>query len=444
MNREELTPHVEELKRVLGDKISEEELLKELDAYLNVYHVDIMSAKRGILRKHGDVDLDTGSFVTGGAVVKKIGELTGSEMNVDILAKVVFAEKKNVQIKNSARTIISGILGDETGTASFTVWNGEDIELEKGAVYMFKNCYTKLWNDKVQISTGNRSTISRENVEISTPERQISYSSSVAKVADLKEGIGNVTITVKIVSVECRNIMVKGEPRVVFSGIAADTTGKVQFSAWKDFELQEGETVCIKNAYIRAWKGIPQLNFGDRSEVSRVDDTIGDIASAVDSRRTVGEIVRNGGGIDITVSGTVVDVRVGSGLIKRCPVCNRSILGTECMSHGTVEPVQDIRLKVVIDDGTGALSAIIGRELTEKLTGMTLKMAVDLSKARGETEAVTRAMADRVLMRRVTVTGNVMSDDYGPMMIVSSADDDKIDVPARAAELLKKVEEAIM
>ena len=444
MDREELTPHLEELKRVLGDKVGEEELLKELDTYLNVYRVDVKSAKRGILKKHGAGDPGAGIFTSSGSISKKIGDLTGSETTVDILAKVVFAEKKSVQIKGSPRTIVSGILGDDTATASFTVWDGENCSLDKGAVYLFKNCYTKLWNDKVQINMGNRSVIQRENVEMATPERQISYSSSVAKVADLREGIGNVTVTVKIVSVESRNILVKGEPRVVFSGIAADTTGKVQFSAWSDFGLQEGETVCIKNAYIRAWKGIPQLNFGDRSEVSRVDDTIGDIDEATLSRKSVGEIVRNGGGIDMTVSGTVVDVRSGSGLIKRCPQCNRSILGTECLNHGTVEPVYDVRLKVVIDDGTGAMSAIIGREVTERLTGMTLKMAMDLAKARGEADAVARAMAGKVLLRHVRLTGNVMSDDYGPMMIVRDAEEEDTDIPRRAADLLKKVEEAVM
>ena len=174
MDMNELTPHLEELKRVLNGKVSEEELLRELDIYLNKYRTDITSAKRGILKKHGATTPIQSSFVTAASVSKKISALSGSEQNVDILAKVVFSDKKQVTIKGSPRVIVSGILGDETGTASFTVWDGENCELEKGAVYLFKNAYTKLWNDKIQINLGNRSVISRENVELAMPERQIS------------------------------------------------------------------------------------------------------------------------------------------------------------------------------------------------------------------------------------------------------------------------------
>ena len=41
------------MKRVLGDKIDDEQLEAELNKYLNDYHVNIESAKRGIIRKYG-------------------------------------------------------------------------------------------------------------------------------------------------------------------------------------------------------------------------------------------------------------------------------------------------------------------------------------------------------------------------------------------------------
>ncbi|MBE6525716.1 MAG: single-stranded DNA-binding protein [Thermoplasmata archaeon] len=444
MDMNELTPHLEELKRVLNGKVSEEELLRELDIYLNKYRTDITSAKRGILKKHGAATPTQSSFVTAASVSKKISALSGSEQNVDILAKVVFSDKKQVTIKGAPRVIVSGILGDETGTASFTVWDGENCELEKGAVYLFKNAYTKLWNDKIQINLGNRSVISRENVELAMPERQISYSSSVAKISDLREGIGNVTISGKIVSIESRNTVVRGEEKTVFSGIIADETGKVQFSAWTDFGLSEGDCVCIKNGYIRAWKGIPQLNFGDKSEVSKVDDTFGNVEGTSATKKTVSEIVKNGGGLDNAVSGMVVELRTGSGLIKRCPQCNRSILGTDCLTHGHVEPVMDLRMKVIVDDGTGAINAIIGRELTEKLTSITLSMATELAKARGDSEIIAKSIAERIMLKHITITGNAMNDEYGPMMIVKDAEIDEIDVIAEAESLLAKVEEVLM
>ena len=112
--------------------------------------------------------------------------------------------------------------------------------------------------------------------------------------------------------------------------------------------------------------------------------------------------------------------------------------------HGTVEPTDDLRMKITIDDGTGAISAIVGRELTEKLTAITLNVALDLSKARGESEIISKSIAERVVMKHISVRGNVMKkEDYGPMMIVKDASFDEVDVKSGAEELLAKVEEVI-
>lgn len=440
MEGKELTPIIEEMKRVLGDKIDEEQLKAELDKYLNEYHVGIDAAKRGIMRKYGASD--STSFVTAGSVVKKVGELTGTEQNVDITAKVVYVDNKNITVKGLSKTIISGILGDETGTASFTVWEPGSVMLEKGAVYNFKNCYCKLWNEKVQINLGNRGRVEpASGVTMDLPERTIQTTSRECKIGDITDGMGNVTVTGRILSAEARDVTVKGAPKTVYSGIMADDTGKIQYSAWNDFSLKEGETICVKNAYIRSWKGIPQLNLGDRCEVSRVNvdfETV-DTASPL---KTVDEVSRIGGGLDITIEGLIVDIKAGSGLIRRCPQCNRSILNGTCTAHGQVEGIPDLRLKVVVDDGTGAIGAIINRMDTEKLTGVSMAAAQGLASVQGE-GIVGREMAGKALMKRVRITGNVMSDNFGPSMIVKKMDTVEVDLEGEAAKLLEEVEASL-
>ena len=440
MEGKELTPIIEEMKRVLGDKIDEEQLKAELDKYLNEYHVGIDAAKRGIMRKYGASD--STSFVTAGSVVKKVGELTGTEQNVDITAKVVYVDNKNITVKGLSKTIISGILGDETGTASFTVWEPGSVMLEKGAVYNFKNCYCKLWNEKVQINLGNRGRVEpASGVTMDLPERTIQTTSRECKIGDITDGMGNVTVTGRILSAEARDVTVKGAPKTVYSGIMADDTGKIQYSAWNDFSLKEGETICVKNAYIRSWKGIPQLNLGDRCEVNRVNvdfETV-DTASPL---KTVDEVSRIGGGLDITIEGLIVDIKAGSGLIRRCPQCNRSILNGTCTAHGQVEGIPDLRLKVVVDDGTGAIGAIINRTDTEKLTGVSMAAAQGLASVQGE-GIVGREMAGKALMKRVRITGNGMSDNFGPSMIVKKMDTVEVDLEGEAAKLLEEVEASL-
>ncbi|MDR0198435.1 MAG: single-stranded DNA-binding protein [Methanomassiliicoccaceae archaeon] len=432
---EELTPHIEELKRVIGEDVDEEQLIDELNTYLNVYHVSVDAAKKGIMRKYGK---DTPLFVSAASIAKKLSEMTGDEKNVDLTARVVFIEEKQITARGVPKTIFSGILGDETATAPFTVWDVGKFELTKGETYNFKNAYTKKWNDKLQINFGERSIAEVSERKIQLPERNISYSSDT-KISELTDGKGDVTVTGKIISVEPKTINSRGEVRTVFTGYIADDTGKVQFTAWNDVDLKADETICAKNAYVRAWRGVPQLNFGDQCEISRVDAVFAEVHSGL-SKRSIGDILRTGGGLDVMVSGSVVDVRTGSGLIRRCPECNRSILGDECATHGKVEVLQDLRMKVVIDDGTGALTAVVNREWTEKLIGMTLEKAIQLSKQTGDQDSVLRAMDERVLVMNVTASGNVLSDDFGPMMIAREIVETATDVIGEAEGLMNKVE----
>ena len=438
MERTELTPHIEEIKRVLGDKIDDEQIETELRKYLDDYHVDVNAAKRGIIRKYGGND---SGFATASNVAKKIADLTGTEANVDVVAKIVYVETKNITVKGLNKTIVSGILGDDTGTASFTVWEPGAVQLEKGSAYTFKNCYCKLWNDRVQINIGNRGRIETAiGVEFNVPNSGASLSASDVKIGDIRDGMGSVNVTGKILSVEARKINSRGEEKIVFSGIIADGTGKIQYSAWHDFELKEGESISAKNCYIRAWKGIPQLNIGDRATVERLDTDIA--VDAGESQKTVADVTRIGGGLDITIEGVVVDVKNGSGLIKRCPTCNRSMFNGICSVHGTVEGVPDMRMKLVVDDGTGAIGAIVNRADTEKLTGVSMTAAMGLAAARGE-GVVIRELMGKILLRRVRITGNVMSDDFGPSMIVRSASDVEVDVQGEAEKLLSEVEAAL-
>ncbi len=368
--------------------------------------------------------------------MKKISELDGKETSVDLRVKVVSVEKRTINTKNGEKEIVSGRIGDETGTVPFTVWEPADIV--KGGSYMFRNCYCKSWNDTPQVNVGNRGRVEPIDAAIDVAEVTYDRSGEECKIRDVHEGSGNVTVRGRVMSVEVRDVVIRGENRTVWSGILADETGRIQYSAWKDFGLKEGDSVRVSDAYVRAWKGIPQLNMGERCEVSRIDSDFQPVGAG-GSLRTVGEIMRTGGGVDLDVEGLVVDIRAGSGLIKRCPQCRRSILNGSCVAHGPVEGVSDLRLKAVIDDGTGAIGAVIGRADTERLSGMTLNDAEALASKLGE-GAVAAKLASMVLMKRVRASGNVTVDDFGPSINVNGIKAIEVDTAAEAKALLNDVE----
>lgn len=439
MNKEDrITPLFEDLKKVLEGKVEDAQLRNTIKTYIEDYGVDENRAKAAIIKKFDPST--TSGFVTADTVSKKIGDLTGTEMNIDLTVKIVYVESREVSIRGKATPILSGIIGDDTGTCSFTIWDRDDITLIKGGTYSFRNAYTKLFRNQAQVNIGTRGKIEEVDADIDVRSTQMPSSEpTVAKIGDLTEGMGSVTVTGRILSIEARNVIANNEPKTVYSGIISDESGKVQYSAWNDFSLNEGDTIRVKNAYVRSWRGIPQLNMGDRTEVEKVDDNLIELDDTV-NRRTVAEVIDVGGAIDVEIDGMAIDLREGSGLIGRCPTCNRAVRDGECSLHGRVEPVADLRMKLIIDDGTGAISAIVDRGNTEGLTGISLSEAERMSGDAGDPSVVSRRIAEIVLMRKVSVNGNVLSDEYGPTMIVKGISFKPVDVKAGAERLYEEME----
>src|SRR5437867_11304422 len=81
--KEELAPHVHDINRALGNKVSEQEIGRELSSYLNVYRVSLDTAKRSIVKKHGG---NPATLAIG--VSKTIRELGPAEPSVNLRARL--------------------------------------------------------------------------------------------------------------------------------------------------------------------------------------------------------------------------------------------------------------------------------------------------------------------------------------------------------------------
>ena len=86
------------------------------------------------------------------------------------------------------------------------------------------------------------------------------------------------------------------------------------------------------------------------------------------------------------LNGKITQIYDGSGLIQRCPKCNRWIIDDFCMVHSDVEGVWDLRIKARFDDGKERCTLIFKRDVTEKSANITLKEAKEL----GETTTLER------------------------------------------------------
>ncbi|MGD0056851.1 MAG: DNA-binding protein [Methanomassiliicoccales archaeon] len=439
MEKEELAPHVSEIARVLGGKIEESEIWKELDTYLNHYRVSLETAKRGIVKKFGG---DPSALTRG--VRKPIQQLGLNEQSVDILARVVTVNPKDVEVDGKPKSILCGILGDESGTIPYTAWDADRLPMQKGEVVLIRNAYTKEWGGQPQVNLGNRASIEpqpADAVKLQEGAPRAFPDTGEVKISQLSESIGGVTVTARVLSIEKREVEVSGEKRIVFSGIMADETGKVQFSAWYDFELKRNDLITIRGAYVRSWCGIPQLNLGERSQVTRPSVKFPTGAELAEAKvRSIGDMEKVGGGVDVLVRGTVVEVRKGSGLIFRCPECNRVVQKNACRVHGNVQASPDLRIKAVVDDGYATMTAVMNRKMTESIMETTLDDSLRLAKEAMNPDVIRERIDEKLFAQPVEVTGNVTSDEYGLMMIVSDARITIPEVRGEASALLTRLE----
>lgn len=100
-------------------------------------------------------------------------------------------------------------------------------------------------------------------------------SASVIKVRDLKPGMENIAVVVRVLqSFGARTIETKAGIRTLNEYVVGDDTGKVKLVIWgvKAPALNVGEVVEITNAWVSAFRGEVQLNAGRSSSISKASE----------------------------------------------------------------------------------------------------------------------------------------------------------------------------
>ncbi len=433
MIKDDLAPHVDDVLNALSGadiEISREEIEKELSRFME-YGVPIDQAKQTLIKKFGGVAV----FASGKSSERKlIADLQPNERNVNLLCRLITVNPKEITVKGDNRKIFYGILGDESGTISFTAWSSE-FDFEKGDVVEISNAYTRQWQSGVQINLGNQARIIKTDKD-KLPES--AFKPRELKVKDLHSGIGAVDITVRIIEITTREAEINGVTKKVFSGIIADETGKAQFTSWHDFKLKEGDVLRITGGYVKSWKGIPQLTFDERATVKKLDKSKISKKDLKISKIPIHVLVERRGAIDVEVEGTVMEIKPGSGVILRCSKCSRTLQNNECSIHGKVDGKIDLRLKLVVDDGTSSVSSVLNKELTEKLLGKTL----DECKNIDENELL-NIINKTLFAHRISLRGNALADDFGTNIIAKEAKLVDIDIKEEVDKLFKEIEELL-
>jgi replication factor A1 len=420
----DIEEHAEELASALG--VDKAEVKADLQNLLQ-YSVPIDEAKQSVRRKHGG-----GSGGSSGAPsTKDVGAITTDDGSVTVTARVLTVGQRSIYYQGEEQVIREGELADATGKISYTSW--EDFGFETGDSVTIGNAGVREWDGSPELNLGSSTTVAVASDPVETP-----YDDEIggeSRLEALEPGDRGRTVEVHVVEVESRTIDGRGGATDILSGVIGDASGRLPFTDWEPHDaVEEGVDLRLEDVYVREFRGVPSVNISEFTSVSTLAEPVSVRESA--PRLSIREAVSSGGRFDVEVVGNVLEVRDGSGLIERCPDCGRVVQNGQCRSHGEVDGEDDMRVKAILDDGTGAVTVVLDRDLTEAVYGGTMAEAREQAREAMDKEVVADRIRDRLVGREYRVRGNLSVDDYGANLDATEFIESDDDPASRARELL--------
>jgi replication factor A1 len=371
----------------------------------------------------------------------RLKDLRAASPAVEVVARVVALERREVTRRSdgSRRPLVSGLLTDGTATVRFTWWDPPREGIDRGDVLRAVGAEVREFRGRPELTFTWRTRVGPAS-EAELP-RVAPEEIPVRQVRDLRPPDEGFRLDARVVRVAEKSVTVGEERRVVHEGLMADRTGVVAFSSWSDFGLASGDTIRVVGGYVRSFRGRTQLVLDQRATVTRIPE--GDLPAPAEfllaRPRSMARVEDEGGGEALSVEGIVVALLPPGGLVYRCPTCRRSVTGGICRVHGQVEGQPDLRARIVLDDGTGAVTVNAGRAETERLWGVTLADVRARMREVPDPSMLEQQLFDALLGRRLRVRGSGTKDDFGITIQPEEIEPVDIDLEAAASELSQRV-----
>jgi len=421
----DVTDRAEELASDLGADTTE--VKADLENLLE-YSVPLDEAVQSVRRKHGGGDGGGGATPTS----VDLAAVTTDHGNVTVTVRVLTRGTRSIRYQGDDLTIHEGELADETGTIDYTAW--QDFGFEPGDSLTIGNAGIREWEGAPELNLN-------ESTTVAIADEPVAVDQPVGGERDLVEiaaGDRGRTVEVRVLDVDEKTISGRDGETDILEGVLGDETGKLPFTDWDPTPaLEAGADVRIEDVYAREFRGVPSLNLTRFSTVTPLSESIAVADEA--PHHSIAAAVDTGGIFDVTVTGTVLEVRDGSGLIERCPKCGRVIQNGQCRSHGAVDGEDDLRVKAILDDGTDTVTVVLDDELTADVYGGGLEDALAAATEAMDKDVVAESIAADLVGRTYTVRGSLSVDEYGATLDATNFEPATEDPAAAARAALAEV-----
>ena len=361
-----------------------------------------------------------------------------------VVGRILSSRPDQIHRKDGSGSIdvIRGRIADETGTIGFLSW--EPFEHEVGTLVKIDGAQVRTFRDTPELNFGRTTKVEIYH-DSNFADADSLIQQNVLTISQLRDGSRDVETIVQLTEWTKRSFVRDGQEKFLWSGQIADPSGKCRMSAWEELPIESSDlpvTVKLKGVRVRSWQGIPDITVDKAVQVEILDSTPWD--SSIDLTNHVvevelSELVNGSSRVGISTKGIVASVREDCGIIMRCSQCRRVLKDGICSETkcDTYSGNQDIRLRLVIDDGKATSSLLINKEATLDLLGTTEKEIVSEVDSNGQMEFV-QSLRKKLLGKQVIASGRAIVDDQGAMVLADKTELVDLDPAMLATELRAK------
>ena len=359
-----------------------------------------------------------------------------------VVGRVLSSREDQIHRKDGSGSldVVRGRIADESGTIGFLSW--EPFAHEIGSLIKIDGAQVRTFRETPELNFGRTTKIEPFH-DANFADTEKLASQNMKTVSQLTDGSRDVEIIVQITEWEKRSFTKDGVEKHLWSGQIADLTGRCRMSAWEELPIEANKlplTVKLSGVQVRAWQGIPDITVDTAKQVEFLDTPPWDESINLEDHVVeveLTELTKSSSRVGITTKGTIVSVRDDSGIILRCVKCRRVLRDGECASCGSSESQQDVRLRLVIDNGENTASLLINKAASIKLTGLDEDTMAQKIESEGKMEFV-QSLRDMMLGRVVKANGRTIVDEQGAMILADHAELDDDDPGLLATEVRAK------
>jgi replication factor A1 len=310
-----------------------------------------------------------------------------------------------------------GLIGDSSGSVRFSAWRSFDFT--PGDALIIQNVSIRKFREELEVVINDRSSIGSTDINegLTPPIEEL----LPGTIVELDRDSRRIDIEGRIIIFQKGEVSVNEKKKEIIRGTIADSTGRIEMTCWDMLPLELGKCYRIIGGYIKEYRGILRLNLDNGTVIRPIEDeripSLEDLKAPRDAR--ISELSSTKLTGEIRLRGSVLDVRSGSGLFRKCEECGRKLIKGQCTIHGKRKGEEDMAIRAVFDDGTGTCMLRGNRGLVESLLKRSMEVLSNEVKESMDPDMISEELERLLVARTYTVTGTPIIDDYGINLNVS-------------------------